>query len=432
MARTLIRQIPWTQAAGLVLLAAAALALLVWLGQVLQLLPPKQLRMAAGPENGAYHAIAREYQALLARDGIALEIVLTAGSLENRSLMDDPDSGIDLSLIQGGIQTTAPDLVGLAAVFAEPLLVFGRSGAVSGNLVDWQNLRLAIGPEGSGTRAVVAPLFDYAGLSLEALSGPWLSLGGSEAAEALLADQVDLALFVAPLDAPYLQALMQDPAISLQPLAHLRALVNHLPEARHVLLPSGSVRYEPPYPVSEQPLMTFITKLVARDTLHPALVNRLVHAMLQVHGERGAIVLEEDFPNTRMLDMPADVYAAKLLREGFSSLEDVLPYWIVAQINRYAILLLPVIFLLLPLFKLLPAILSWRMHSLVYRYYEDLHEVDEMRAQAQGNLPAEERQRLLARLDTIEDRVRCQHLPAKYRELAYRLSDHIRLVRSRL
>jgi hypothetical protein len=101
-------------------------------------------------------------------------------------------------------------------------------------------------------------------------------------------------------------------------------------------------------------LVAMVTRLVARDGLHPALVNRLVHAVLAVHGGAGAIPEDDLYPSAADLDIPANRYAAQLLEEGFSPLEQWLPYWIVAQFNRILLVLLPAIFLLLPLLRLLP------------------------------------------------------------------------------
>src|SRR2546422_7490161 len=45
--------------------------------------PPKVVRIATGAKNGAYYVFARRYARLLANDGISLEVVSTAGSVEN-------------------------------------------------------------------------------------------------------------------------------------------------------------------------------------------------------------------------------------------------------------------------------------------------------------------------------------------------------------
>ena len=62
------------------LAAAAALAAAIWL---LELVPPKHLTLAAGRPGGAYYVLAQQYAQILARDGIEVEILDTAGSVAN-------------------------------------------------------------------------------------------------------------------------------------------------------------------------------------------------------------------------------------------------------------------------------------------------------------------------------------------------------------
>ena len=49
--------------------------------------PPKSVRIATGAKNGAYFSFAERYARSLSNDGIALEIVPTAGSVENFALL---------------------------------------------------------------------------------------------------------------------------------------------------------------------------------------------------------------------------------------------------------------------------------------------------------------------------------------------------------
>ena len=49
-------------------------------------MPPRSIAMATGPEGGGYYEIGRQYQALLARAGVALRLVATAGTVENLPL----------------------------------------------------------------------------------------------------------------------------------------------------------------------------------------------------------------------------------------------------------------------------------------------------------------------------------------------------------
>ena len=62
--------------------------------------PPRQLRIATGSASGAYHAFGQHFASELQRSGIELEIVATAGSLENLDLLEAGE--VDLALVQAG------------------------------------------------------------------------------------------------------------------------------------------------------------------------------------------------------------------------------------------------------------------------------------------------------------------------------------------
>ncbi|MGF1501302.1 MAG: hypothetical protein ACFBSD_05760 [Paracoccaceae bacterium] len=108
------------------LLAVAALGLVFW---ALDLLPPDRATMAAGQKGGGYDAIAEQYAQILARDGIRLEIVETAGSVENGRRLANGTA--DTALVQGGVPVPtigeARPVEAIAAIFPELVLLVTRA-----------------------------------------------------------------------------------------------------------------------------------------------------------------------------------------------------------------------------------------------------------------------------------------------------------------
>ena len=421
---------------GLAFLLAALLALGLFLAAVsyalrqLNLYPPETLTIAAGPPGSAYHATALAYREWLARDDIALEILETAGSVENAALLMDPD-GPDVALVQGGVPLADAGIRGLAAVGVEPLWVFARSAAgVSANPLDWAQLRVAAGAPGSGTRLIADGLAAHTGAAALAPASAQAA-GGAAAARALLAGEVDIALFVAPATAPYLQPLFASPALQLISFAHEEAIALSLPGARQVRLPSGILDYRRPFPARTASLVALVSRLVARESLHPALVNRLVHAVVEVHGSASIIPADRNYPSAGDLAIPVNGYAAQLLRDGFSPLERFLPYWIVAQVNRILLILVPALLLLLPLLRLLPAVFQWVFRTRVYRHYARVNEIDRILAEQRTDPTPDQRRALYEELDLIEAKLRRTNLPNSYRKQAYTLLHHIDYVRGR-
>ena len=88
--------------------------------------PPDHIRIASGNKDGAYYLFARQYREYLAREGIELEVVTSAGSLENIQLLES--GRVDLAFVQGGLadKATQGNLVSLGSFYYEPLWMFHR------------------------------------------------------------------------------------------------------------------------------------------------------------------------------------------------------------------------------------------------------------------------------------------------------------------
>ena len=407
----------------------ALLALLGTIGAIvalfiaLDLLPPRSLTMAAGKPGSAYYAIAERYRRILAEDGITLTILETPGSVANAAALGDT---ADVALVQGGVPLPEGNRH-LAAVLLEPMLILYRDGHDTTDPADWAGLRIAAGAEGSGTRAAVRAVLTALGHPLpESALKP---LSTTEAADALAAGDVDAAIFVAPIDAAYLKPLLHASDLTLAPIRDLPALAARLDFVEVVEVPAAGfdfLRRLPPEPVQ---LPAMIARLAARDGLHPALVDRLVHAAERVHRRGDLITPEGRFPSTEGLGNLLHPQAAALLRDGPGALAGTLPFWAVAQINRVAVLLLPILFLLVPLLRAMPALYAWGMESRIYRHYDAVMEID---ATGEHSTDLAELDALLDRLATLDEIARDVRVTRRYRSKAYGLRMHIDLVRRRL
>ena len=395
----------------------------------LNLYPPQEISIAAGKPGSAYHDNATAYREILARDDIELSIIETNGSVENAALLA-ADDGADMALVQGGIELDKA-VRGIASVRLEPLWVFA-SQPVSDDPSDWDMLRVAAGAEGSGTRVIADRLAKITGADV-LHPGRAQAVGGREAANQLLNGDLDIAMYVAPYQATYLQPILEAENINLVELAHDESISLRIPGARLVRLPSGVIDYERPLPQEDMELVALVTRLVSRDELHPALVNRLVHAVIEVHGGYRVIPADRRYPSVLDLGVEADEYAAQLFKDGFNALESVLPYWIVAQLNRVLLVLLPFVLLILPLMRLLPSLYEALLKRRVFGHYARVHEIDaELMAKRQEPLSESVLNAYGEELDAIERKLLNMNLPNVYRKQAYTLLHHLNFVRRRL
>ena len=103
---------------------------------------------------------------ILARNGVKLKILPSQGSLENLKRLLDPSFRVDIGFVQGGVAggLNIDKLVSLGSISYEPLLVFYRSVKPVDLLSQLNGKRLAIGPEGSGTRSLALILLAANGI----------------------------------------------------------------------------------------------------------------------------------------------------------------------------------------------------------------------------------------------------------------------------
>ena len=163
--------------------------------------------MATGSEGGTYYEVGKRCRAALAPENVEVQLLPTAGSVENLSLLRDPRSGVSVALIQSGTVTpeNASDLESLGTVFDEPLWWFCRHELEDTGLETLRARKVTIGPEGSGTRAVALELLKRTGMLDEI--GELLALDFRVAAEKLLAGEIDIAFIMASSESPVVQPL---------------------------------------------------------------------------------------------------------------------------------------------------------------------------------------------------------------------------------
>ncbi len=91
--------------------------------------------------------------------------------------------------------------------------MFVRSSGRTQRLTELKNKRVAIGAEGSGTRAIALSLLADNGLSEE--NTDLKAIGSARAASALQAGEIDAALFVTSVTSKIVRGLLNTPGVSL-------------------------------------------------------------------------------------------------------------------------------------------------------------------------------------------------------------------------
>lgn len=391
--------------------------------------PPGSFVISTGNAAGAYHLFAGRYRDLLAKEKIRVELRPSTGSIDNLKRLTDPESGVDVALVQGGIATPDQDygLVSLAALYYEPLWIFYRDADNLTLLAQLAGKRIAAGPEGSGTRVLVSNVL-IASNAMKTGS-PLSPLTGMAAADALISGRIDAALFVAAPDAPVVQKLLKTPGIRLMSLSQAEALARHFNYLSPITLPRGMIDLGADIPPSNVRMVAATTHLVARQDFHPALVSVLLQAATKVHGGAGVFRKAGEFPAVREGDFPISEDAQRYFKSGPPFLQRYMPFWLANLLERMLVLIVPLIAVLIPVLRIMPAFYDWRVKRKIFCWYGELKMVElELRSKP----GAADTARLLARLDEIEDGVDGTQVPLTYWDYVYTLRGHIQMVRARL
>ena len=389
--------------------------------------PPSHLELATGPEDGAYFYFGQRYRELLAHEGISVNVRATFGSIDNLRLLSE--RAVDLAFVQGGTGASAdaPDLRSLASLYFEPLWVFVRADAPLKELRDLRGHRVAVGREGSGTRAIALQLLADNGIEYDATL--MVPLSGSEAARALRSGEIDAVFFVVAPRSVIVRQLLRAPEVRLLSIERAAAYVLRHRFLSKLTLPQGAIDLAANLPPADTVLVAPAATLVVRQDFHPALSELLLRIAKQIHGEPGLFEDVGQFPSRKYLDFPISEQARRFFDSGPSFLQRYLPFWAANLVDRLTIMLLPLVTLLYPLFKIVPPTYDWRMRSRINRWYEDLQAI-EQKLDAGGS--HDDHRRQLAELDRIEQGVRRVSVPLSYASALYTLRLHIDLLRDEL
>ncbi|HVN43575.1 MAG TPA: TAXI family TRAP transporter solute-binding subunit [Steroidobacteraceae bacterium] len=418
---------------AVLLTAVVVIAIVAGLAAVVTTLfppPPRVIAMATGAPGSNYAKLGERYREILARSGVQVKLVPTAGSVENLAQLRDPKSGVSVALVQSGLTTAeqSPTLVSLGTLFYEPMWVFLRGPDVDADNIDFLKGRtVSIGAPGSGVNAMARRLIDT--MNLAAHNVRIVELSQAESMEQLQRGQIDAMLLVAAWESPVVQQLLKDPGITAHALPRADAIVALTPNLSKVTVPRGAADLGRDRPPADLTLVANKGSLIVRENLHPALQYLLLEAASEIHGAPGIFNRSGQFPAAEPVDLPLSEQARRFYQSGRPFLQRYLPFWMAVLVERLLILLIPVVGVIYPVVKILPNLYRWSMQRRIYRLYGELKLLEtELEARPSG-APADD---LSARLVDLEQRANRLRVPAAFAHLLYTLRMHIGLVRSSL
>jgi len=148
-----------------------------------------------------------------------------------------------------------------------------------------------------------------------------------------------------------------------------------------------------------------------------------------VHGGPGLLDRAGEFPTSLVADPPLSSEARRYYQSGTPFLHRYLPFWAANLVDRLWLMLVPIIALLVPLGRAVPALYQWRVRSRIFRWYARLKEIEIQLEESPARPQLEE---MLQRLDEAEHAVNHIPMPLAYAENLYFFREHVDIVRRRI
>lgn len=395
---------------------------------------PMNATMATGVADGGYVAFANKLKAELAKQGFELKLVPSAGSRQNMDLLLDEHSGIDIALVQSGQELQfepqqREKLHSLGAMFQEPLWLFQRREVSIDRISDLLPLRVALGTPGSGTQAITAAILQANGIETAQYPSGWQASGGDLAASALLAGSLDAAFFVGPAENPLVQRLAASPQLTLAGFRRAAAYEARLSFLKHIELGEGLLNLEQNVPQNTLTTLSPVATLVINENFSPALIPLILEAARQVMKPGTLLDKPGAFPSAEPHTLHLAEDAERYYKSGQPLLQRFLPFRIASLADRYIVLLIPFIAILIPLFKSVGPLYRWRIRARIYRWYRFLREIDRHLDEHTGSA---ELTREIERLEQLEAELSRVEVPLSYYNELYELHLHLNYVIRRL
>jgi len=393
--------------------------------------PPKVIDMATGFPTGLYYQFGERLKTELAQEGVKLDLMTTGGTVDNLALLNEPNSGVDFAMVQGGVADISkyPKLVSIAGMFYEPIWVWYREAAFKGDgglrvLSQLKGKRVSVGNEGSGTLALSNALLQISGLSDSDFRAE--KLKPDQAIDKLNSGELDVVFIVAAAEAPILKKFYEISGIRLMSFDQADAYVRNLPYLSKVNVPRGLLSISHDLPRQEIQVIAATATLVAKEDISPAMVSLLLGASYDILKSYSRLQKVGEFPSNTGLDFPLHVDAEIYLKDGPSFLHRHFPFWTAVWVGRFVKIVIPLLVILIPLFTYIPAIKNFFLKLKLAQVYEELKAIEK------NAFNPDLKEKSFKDLEEIERRVgniKVSMLDAK--EL-YDLKGHVTDVRNRL
>ncbi|MGZ3690727.1 MAG: TAXI family TRAP transporter solute-binding subunit [Pseudobdellovibrio sp.] len=392
--------------------------------------PPSQITITSGPEGSMFNKIAIRYAKVLEKNGVKVNVLTSNGSLQNFERISDPKSKVDLAIIQGGLisdDAKLDNVVSLGGISNQPIFFFYR-GKPMERLADFKGKRIAIGPEGSGTRQMALKLLQLNDIN-EKNPGTTklLNIDADGIDDALLQNKIDGGFVMSEnTSSEDLKKLLHSPAYRLLSFKNANAYVRKLDYLNILELPEGIIDFGLNIPATDVTLVGPTVELIATKNLHPALSDLILDAATSLHSHPGTYQKRGEFPAPIEREIKVSSDAMRFYKSGKSFLYNYLPFWLASLVNRILVVFLPILLVLIPAVRSIPAMFRYSTQLRIRRRYRELLAIEEKYKSEKDPSRIKD---LHKNLDRIDKEIRQMKVKAAFADQFYSLRGHADYVR---
>jgi hypothetical protein len=419
----------WTLSVIVLPSLVIVVAILYVIYRLVDPLPPRRFVIAAGIAHSGYDNYARRYAEILARDGVELEIRNTTGAVEDLELVRDPASGVQAGLSTLGFAQPGDekDLYSLGGVFDAVIFVFYRGAEPITQFAQFRGKRVSIGTPGTSIRPLILQVLN-ASDAVDA-STRLVDLDYGTGIDALIAGEIDVAVFPSQLDTDYLRRGLDAPDLRLMNVAQAGAIAKTIPGFKRVVLWRGLIGLARDVPNEDVDLLATGNSVLVRKDLHPALQYLLLKALREVHSPQGPFNRLGEFPSEQPNDLPLSPTAERFYRSGPTLWQEYTSFWLTSLLDRIVFFLIPILAALIPVIGFAPRIYRWLGTRRIVQLHGALGRLErELAGSADQSGPP----RLQARLAEIETAVRSLRVARPFEVDLHRLRIHLRMVQDEI
>ena len=405
--------------------AAIVLASLYVVYRLVDPLPPRHFAIAAGIAGTTYDEFARQYSRILARNGVELEVRNYAGAVEHFDVLRDAASGVQAAITTFGFTEPrdAETLYSLGGISDSAIFIFYRNAEPVTQFAQFRGKRLSIGTPTTALRSLMLEVLKATGALDD--STRLVDLNYIEAIDALIAGEIDAAMFPLQVDDSLLQRTLAAPGVRLMDVAQAEAVSKTVPGLKHVVLWRGLISLARDIPNSDINLLAVRTRVLVRKDLHPALQYLLLEAMRDIHWGPGPFNRLGEFPAEQPNDLPLSPTAEAFYRSGSTFWQRYTSFWLTSLLNRIVFFVIPVVAMLIPVIGFAPRL----FRSLFVRRIEKLHyALGNLERDFEHSSDTSRFSEYQTRIAEIESAVRSLKVARAFEVDLHRLRVHLRMV----